>query len=84
MALSKSSNRRMKRHKALQNIVVFISANISGAGGTSCKAQNHPESQQGIGGPTTNIFELQLQKHGGVCSTCEFRRNYACANEMHR
>ena len=44
MVLCERANWRMKRHKTLQKIVVFISDNISDAGGTNCKALNHPES----------------------------------------
>ena len=37
MALYESSNRRMRRQNALLKIVVFVSANTSGAGGKTAQ-----------------------------------------------
>ena len=40
MALCESSNRRISTQNALPKIVVFISANTSGAGGKTAKHDN--------------------------------------------
>ena len=47
----------MKGQKAMQNIIVFISSNTFGVGGTDRKALKHLESSQRIRGSKHN-FEL--------------------------
>ena len=83
MALCESSNRRIRRQNALSKIVVFISANTSGAGCKTAKhyskaIQSHSKESEGPDKP----FELLMLKHDEAFSVCEFRRKCVCDNEM--
>ena len=81
MALRKSSNRRMRRQKASQQIV-FFSANICGAGGTNCKELHPSRATSRNPEIRTNNFELLMLKHDRAYSACEFRRNYVWDREI--
>ena len=41
------------------------------ASGTNCQTLKDPESLQGIRGPSTNNFELLMQKRGRAYFACE-------------
>ena len=64
MALSESSNRRLKRQNALSTIVVFISANTYVAGGKTAKHHSNKERAI-IRKPRgwANHFELLMLKY---------------------
>ena len=74
MALCESSCRRMRRQKALQKTVVFISANTTGAG-QGYKQQStkaiHSHNKD-YGGPDKNL-ELLILRDEQAYSACDFR-----------
>ena len=71
MALCESSNYGIREQNALSKIVVFISANTSGAGGKTAKHYNkailnHNKDSEG----PANHFELLMLKHDRAYFVC--------------
>ena len=66
----------------MKKIVVFISANTAGAGGTNCRALKPSTAITRNLGVRTNNFELLMLIQDRAYSVCEFRRNYLCDDEI--
>ena len=81
MALCESFNQRI-RGKRQCRIVILISANISGAGGTNRKALKPSRAITKDPGPDANIFKLLMLTHDRAYLSMDSEKVYVRDNEM--